>query len=214
MKEYHKENNISLDDSWGYYEHITLYRHRKLEPGESASDGLDKAEPGERRFPTQLYTFWNTSVDHIGDFGIGIGAYFDTTWWLAIITLVAGFISLSSSLYFSSDDYTDQDAYMHNNNLLLKSSAICSNQVFVPCPTCSQDKWTEDDAGDRFAYSESGLKFAKHNECEGATRRLGYVTFLTIIFLSLAIYYLNRYEIKMEIAFDEGVQTVSVYKSI
>ena len=210
MKEYHKAKNISLDDSWGYYEHITLYRHRKLEPGESASDGLDKAEPGERRFPTQLYSYRKTPHDQLGDFGIGIGVYFDTTWWLAVITLVAGFISLSSILYLASDDYTDQDTYVHDVNFLLRASALCSNQTFVPCPTCSQDKWTEDNAGNRFAYSENGLKFAKRNECEGATRRLGYVTALTIVFLCFSVFALNNHEEKVEIAFDEDEQTVSV----
>lgn len=66
--------DVSLDDGWAYFEHITLYRHTKKDPTiEQHEDdtGLDKTDPGEKRFPTQLYGFWSTPNDQLGDFGIG-----------------------------------------------------------------------------------------------------------------------------------------------
>ena len=214
MKEYHTKHNVSLDAGWEYYEHQTLYRHKTKsdnDPTVEQDSSLEKVEPGEHRFPTQLYGYWGTPGDQLGDFGIGIGVYFSTTWWLGLVTFVAGIISLSSCIYLASDDYTDQDNYVHDIPLLLRSSAICSDQVFVPCPNCTESQWSDDNALNRYALSDDGLVFAKHNECEGAQSRLGYVTVASIVFLIIAIKVLNHHQEKIEVAFDEDEQTAQDY---
>ena len=214
MKDYHKQHNVSLDAGWEYFEHQTLFRHKKKVSSaddDNDDDGLDKADPGEHRFPTQLYGYWSTPGDQLGDFGIGIGVYFSTTWWLGVVLLLAGVISLSNTVYLSSNDYTDQDAYVNDVNFLLKASAICSDQVFVPCPDCSESDWDDDNALNRYALSDTGLSFAKHNECEGAESRLGYVTVVTIVFLIGALKALGWYQEKVEVAFDEDEQTAQDY---
>ena len=56
----------SLDEAWEFYEHQMLPRR--------FIDGDEKrAEPGESKEPTKLYDIFETSLDDMGAFGIGVG---------------------------------------------------------------------------------------------------------------------------------------------
>jgi hypothetical protein len=71
----HAENPLgpSLDRAWAYFEHVTLPRHFK--PNERSRDVNRRAEAGEDKEPTQLYSVLNTRESDLGDFGLGVGEY-------------------------------------------------------------------------------------------------------------------------------------------
>mmetsp|Transcript_2051 Transcript_2051/g.3256 ORF Transcript_2051/g.3256 Transcript_2051/m.3256 type:complete len:974 (-) Transcript_2051:276-3197(-) len=209
------DDGVSLDDGWAYFEHITLYRHRKLAEGEDPSDGLDKADPGEKQFPTELYGYWSTPNDQLGDFGIGIGVYFSTTWFLAIITFIAGCISIPNIVYYYSDDYTSEP-FEEDHGVLIESSATCSDQIWVPCVDCVEDDWTDDKDRYIVATNASGSEqvFVLHNDCVGAELEQGIVTLIAIVFLSISLWLLSRYMQRVEVAFDEDEQTAQDYSLV
>ena len=60
----------SLDESWEFYEHQIL-------PRRFVGVGRKRAEPGESEFPTRLYSMFDTSLDDMGGFGIGVGKGFN-----------------------------------------------------------------------------------------------------------------------------------------
>ena len=184
-------------------------------------------------------------MSQMGDFGIGIGIYFSTTMALAIILFIAGILRYVSSLrmhifvhfisslymrvlstflykslpniiYLSSTDYSS-DNYVHDNSVLLESSAMCADQSFVPCPDCPENKWDDDDALNRFGYAEGSnetLAFAKHNECEGAQTRLGMVNVVVIIFLVISLSLFSQWQSRQEEAFDIDEQTAQDYSIV
>ena len=87
----------SLEKAWAYYEHFTLARHFD---SDNAKHRLERAEPGES-MPTELYSPFTTPESSLNEFGIGVASYFSTLRQVAVILLLAGFISLPNILYFS-----------------------------------------------------------------------------------------------------------------
>ena len=69
------EKPPSLNVAWEYFEHIIL--PRRLADGSSTTKVLNakyqRAEPGDMDVKTKLYPVWDTPVDDMGDFGIGVG---------------------------------------------------------------------------------------------------------------------------------------------
>lgn len=64
-------NAPSLDKAWAYFEHVTLPRHFK--PNMRSRDVNRRAEAGENEEQTQLYSVFGTTVEDLGDFGVGVG---------------------------------------------------------------------------------------------------------------------------------------------
>lgn len=214
--------DVSLDDGWAYFEHITLYRHTKKDPTiEQHEDdtGLDKTDPGEKRFPTQLYGFWSTPNDQLGDFGIGIGIYFSTTWWLGVITFIAGCISIPNIHYYYSDEYSEAESEQ-GDGLFVDASATCTDQILVPCVNCQEDDWSDDSARYIVATntdnngSNSEQVFVVHNDCLGAELEQGSVTLVAIVFLAVSLWVLGHYMQKAEVEFDEDEQTAQDYSLV
>jgi len=86
---------------------------------------------------------------------------------------------------------------------MLRGSAVCTNQEWVPCPTCTEDNFK--DVPYRFqnitGFDESGQimnfqPFALRNNCDGATFSVGMVNLATTVFVMigaiLMIIYLRR----------------------
>ena len=65
----------SLKVAWEYFEHQIL--PRRLADGSSSvnvnSAKYSRAEPGTQEVKTKLYPVWDTPLDDMGDFGIGVG---------------------------------------------------------------------------------------------------------------------------------------------
>ena len=68
----------SLDEAWEFYEHQVL-------PRRFTGGDRKRAEPGESKEPTKLYSIFDTSLDDMGEFGIGVGMYVST---LVRITMI------------------------------------------------------------------------------------------------------------------------------
>jgi hypothetical protein len=153
----------------------------------------------------------------MGDFGLGIGLYFSTLRAMTVLTLLAGLINIPNLIYFSGPDYSESQPGV---NPLLQGSAICTNQVWVPCPDCSVSDFEDDK--DRLAVStragendnSANLTFALRNACEGATLQQGLVSYGTLICVLLGIVAMNAYQKYREIKYDEDEQTAQDYSII
>ena len=175
---------------------------------------VDRAEPGECTMPTKLYSPFFTPLSQLGDFGIGVGLYFSYLRAVAFITLIAGCINLPNILYYASDDYSKSQPGVQ---FLLKGSAICTEQVWVPCPSCSVDDFAFSRsriAGTTTVTSNGGLQtlvFALKNTCDGAKFRVGIVNMASLGFILLTMAALALYQRRKQVTFDEQVQTAQDY---
>ena len=147
---------------------------------------------------------------------------------------VASLIHIPSILYYSSTDYSSygQSAV----KFLLKGSAICTENEWVPCPTCervnassSQVDFTDITALDastftelwkvelwttsRVIESDDGLLFGLKNTCgEGDEQYLyarGIVSFVGTIFIVITLLALGEYQRKLSVEFDERNATAT-----
>ncbi|KAL3827557.1 hypothetical protein ACHAXA_002054 [Cyclostephanos tholiformis] len=175
---------------------------------------FDRAEPGECTMPTKLYSPFFTPLSQLGDFGIGIGLYFSYLRAVAFIALIAGCINLPNILYYASDEYSKCQPGVQ---FLLKGSAICTEQVWVPCPRCSVDEFAFSRsriAGTTTVTSDGELQtlvFALKNACDGATVQVGIINMASLGFILLAMVALSLYQRRKQIAFDEQEQTAQDY---
>lgn len=64
-----------------------------------------RASVGEHNKKTMLYPVGKTPIYDMTDFGLGVGSYFTTLRFLAIVSFVAGCLSIPNMLYFDSDGY-------------------------------------------------------------------------------------------------------------
>ena len=191
-----------LDVAWEYFEHIGLPRCFK-EMGNAKT--FDRAEPGEFEEPTMLYPLWKTPIIDMGDFGIGIGLYFYTLKFFAIITFIAGLINIPALVYVNSPHYNPDG---RNRN-----SPICTNVEWQPCPTCKTSDWdrfpTRSD--DRFAQTSDGsLTFIKVNGCK-IDDIFGISTYASLVFIIGAVYTVNYLLGRKAIKLDEAEQTAKDY---
>ena len=215
-------NGDSDVDDWLYtsskqpkYERVGVRNKSGHKQQRMAHKGnLERAKPGESNFPTRLYSPLFTPMSQLGDFGIGVGLYFSSLRIVAFITLIAGCINLPNILYYASDEYSNSQPGV---NYLLKGSAICTEQAWVPCPTCNIDA---------FHYSRSRiagtatvtpdgelqtLVFALKNACDGATFRVGVMNMASLGFIVMAFVALSLYQRRKQITYDEQEQTAQDY---
>lgn len=235
-------NGLGLQSAWAHFEHSVLPRYISksevgLKNGSNRADlnedvddwlystgqnkdsqgrkgDLQRAEPGESKLPTKLYSPIFTPLSQMGDFGLGVGLYFSSLRAIALISLIAGLINLPNILYFASEVYS---ASQPDVNFLLKGSAICTEQVWVPCPTCTIDEY--ENSRDRIAGTTTvtpdgelqTLIFAMKNTCDGATMNVGIVNLASLGFIILATLALSGYQKRKVVAFDEQEQTAQDY---
>lgn len=208
-------NGESDVDDWLY----TPKPQRAVSSKGSSSGGgrqkdLDRAEPGESNLPTKLYSPFFTPLSQLGDFGIGVGLYFSSLRAVAFIALIAGCINMPNILYYASEEYSGSQPGV---NFLLKGSAICTEQVWVPCPTCTLDEFDRAEsriAGTTTITPEGELQtliFALKNTCDGAKFQVGIINMASLGFILLAIAVLSLYQRQKQIAFDEQEQTAQDY---
>ena len=60
----------------------------------------------------KLYPVGKTPIYDMADFGLGVGYYFTTLRFLAIVSMIAGCLSIPNMLYFDSKDYVSIRVYM------------------------------------------------------------------------------------------------------
>lgn len=211
-----KGSNVDLggDDADDWLYKPKQKKRSKSKDASSKIGDLQRAEPGESNLPTKLYSPLFTPLSQMGDFGLGVGLYFSSLRAIALITLIAGLINLPNILYFASDAYS---AKQPDVNFLLKGTAICTEQVWVPCPTCPINNY--ENARYRIAGTTTvtpdgelqTLVFAKKNTCDGATMNVGIVNIASLGFIMLAVAVLSVYQKKKQVQFDEQEQTAQDY---
>jgi hypothetical protein len=144
----------SLAKAWTFFEHVTLPRYIVLEQEDNHEQDrnkrsqplqrrvrqtlmrgdrqLIKAEPGECDLPTKLYSPLNTPLSQMGDFGVGYGLYFLTVRSVAILSLLAGLLNVSTMVYYASDEY-DATGSHDINSIWMKGSVICTGTCVCVC---------------------------------------------------------------------------------
>ena len=182
----------SLDKAWEYFEHFVLPRCLVPSP-EDEGKGYDRADIGEYKKPTMLYPIWSTPLRDMGDFGVGVGLYFNTLRFLAIITFIAGCINIPIMTYFRSDSYVGEMTTKAIEASGLIGSAVCVNTSWEICPTCTADHWRAfPSTDDRFAWgvNDDGNKegFIKKNGCN-VNNIFGILSMLSLVFIFCSIYY-------------------------
>lgn len=63
----------------------------------------NKLEPGLNKPEAELYSVWDTREDDLGDFGQGVGMYFKTLRYVAIVLCVVFIINIPSMSYFANN---------------------------------------------------------------------------------------------------------------
>lgn len=161
------------------------------------------------------YSSKKQPIEDMADFGVGVGLYFSTLRYFAIITFISGLINIPIIFYFGSDVYTaggGQGRIL--GKWLLKGSAICTNVTWEPCPTCIND-WVT--APDRIgnATNDEGLElfFIKKNNCS-VHDIFGAMNLITLFLVTLAVYYFFFSQRKRAEAFDDAEERSSVYSII
>jgi len=169
---------------------------------------LKKAKLGEKEKLTHLYSWWNTSEKDLVDFGTGVAMYFHSLKVLIVIFLIAGMVNIPNLIYFSSQEYS---LGQYEIKKLLRGSAICNNQIWSPCPFCTEKQWDfYPKTYDRYAKSENGLSFIKVNECKINVQN-GLVHYASVIFIIMSFLIMGRYHRRKEVALDESRQTATDY---
>lgn len=172
---------------------------------------LSKSEPGERELPTKLYHPLFTPHAQLGDFGLGIGLYFSTLRFIFLLTFLAGLLNIPNLIYYSGEEYSNSQVGVPD---LLKGSAICTDTIWVPCPTCNTSTFETNRLATTITTNTIGLDtnltFALLNNCDGATFEQGMINYGTMFLIIVGIFVLNRYLKKSTIAFDEDEQTAQV----
>lgn len=201
----------SLDAAWAYFEHITLGRHFLPEPG--AKDLFVKAESGENEEETRLYPVWETAEADLADFGDAVGVYFFTLRALAYMMFVAGLINIPNMLYFYSTTYSYKS--VNYDSFPLEASAICHDQVWQACPTCTLSDWNRFPVTHaRYANATlpdgTELVFTKTNDCP-ITSSVAYWAYASLLFVVICVYLLDYVTKQKEMDFDAAQQTATDY---
>jgi hypothetical protein len=143
----------------------------------------------------------------MGDFGLGVGLYFSALRSTIMLTFIAGVINIPNMVYFASDKYSHGQEGV---DVLIRGSAACTLEEFVPCPSCSLEDFAE--VPHRISsvysvYSDQFLIFVLKNNCDGAKLPLALVNYATLLFVMYGLMRINRHLKEQEIKFDEDEQT-------
>jgi len=170
-----------------------------------------RAEPGETSKPTMLYPVWSTPTVDMGDFGIGVGLYFSALQYFAVMTFLAGIINIPAMLYLRSDQFSPSNR--DTLDPLLTVSTVCTEWAWHPCPTCSTKQPTDYSALLAFGTATDGttpLPFIRVNDCS-LNNIFGVSTYVSLLFVVVAIYLINWFQMRRAVELDEAVQTTQDY---
>jgi hypothetical protein len=210
----------NLKEGWAFYEHITLARHFHRN---RKSDPIERAEPGERRHPTELYSFFKTTGECLNDWGIGVALYFNTMKVMTVALLLAGMLSIPNMLYFMSSTYSGVDRELQVPSILgmgssasrfftVPVSAVCNSFSWAECESgyCNEDKLVKEKIP--FLKSSDGATIlVQENECDDLTLDVGMINFAAIILLVVITFLFSLYQAKKQVIYDENKVTASDY---
>ena len=128
---------------------------------------------------------------------------------------IAGCINIPNMVFFSSNYYAkDDDERTSALPFALRTSAVCTDTSWEPCPTCLEQDFGKFPANqDRLAFANVGgnaLPFILKNNCE-MSGLVGVVTIITILFVSASLFYFVYLQNKKAIEIDRSMQTSRDY---
>jgi hypothetical protein len=210
----------SLDAGWEYFEHYVLPRCHAEKFENKNGRKYMRVKPGNNDEKTMLYPVWKTPLQDMGDFGIGVGMYFDMLRFFGFVALIAAFICTPALVFYASNDYSPdgKDAIVNPIN---KASAICTNTFWVPCPNCTKDDFntwpTSLNNIQRVATMTSPapnedreVVFMLRNGCE-LSETFSLVTLATVLFFCVSTFVFLSRQKNIMVMLDEGEQTTSDY---
>jgi Calcium-activated chloride channel len=240
-----RRENPSIQKAWAYFDHVALSRYVVREkPGAAkknflvrclrrffckGSQQLQRAEPGERDFPTALYKPIFTPHNQLGDFGLGIGLYFSTLRALTVLTLLAGLINLPNMYYYESSLYTPGESNFNSflnktvPNFMLKGTAVCRDVSWVVCLDCPSKNFSDTRLATQAVLKNSSVErnltgadvpFFLKNNCDQSDIQASMFNYGTLLFVMVGTIVLNMYLRRMEIAYDEDEQTAQDYSIV
>ncbi len=194
------ESKPSLDAAWAFYENVTLARVCAKKKTEN--DGYIRAQVGDN-VETKLYPFWGTSLKDLNAFGISVRMYFSTVLILGYILLGAGILNIPLMKYY----WTYARGKKEGVSFIMRASAMCDAAEWVECENCNGE------FKDYFpAYRLDGENVLK-NQCDFDNWLYpgihSWVVSLLLIGAFILAFYI--YQAKVEVVFDEEVQTTSDY---
>ena len=92
---------------------------------------LLQLEPGETVPGSEPYGIFDTPVDELGDFGLGILLYFKMLRFLGVLVVVLGGAAAYNIDYFDSKDYSANGQAVLPNFSLMRGSAVCDTYSAV-----------------------------------------------------------------------------------
>jgi hypothetical protein len=246
-----RRENPTLEKAWAYFDHVALSRY-VIPPNAKPADApkkwmmtrivrkvfckakkkLERAEPGERIYPTALYDPIFTPHNQLGDFGLGIGLYFSTLRAITVITLFATILNIPNFFYYSSTDYTPGISNFNSTNVLkpvptlLQGSAICNDVSWVICPECNTTTGGTTSTNKYFprnrradAYNLNTNETIRdmlflRNNCATPKIQTSMINYATMLLIMVGTVVLNIYLRRMEVAFDEDEQTAQDYSIV
>lgn len=148
------------------------------------------------------------------EWGVGIDLYFISVMCFAVFMFVAACINIPSMMFYASDDYNGDTAFVESEEVSLlpwdlKVSAVCSNVQWVVCTDCTADQWDRDPT--RFATSADGTTLVQRNFCDGASDTNAFTNYATLIFAVVYISLVSLYLRARGVRFDEDKITTSDY---
>lgn len=137
---------------------------------------------------------------------MGVLMYFASVRWLSCILLVAFLIQLPYYLYFRSEEYSD---FQEGLSSALKGSAICTRQVWMPCPDCFEGNVPE---SNHFAEAESDptLKFILVNDCNPSFQTTMFCL-IACAFVFISFFVMQRYLANQEEELEEEEKSTAEY---
>jgi hypothetical protein len=216
------EETKCLDTGWEYFEHYVLPRCHAEKFENKNGRKYIRVKPGSSNNDekTMLYPVWGTPLQDMGDFGIGVGMYFDMLRYYGLVALFVAFISIPALAFYASNEYSP-DGKEGIVNPVNKASAICTNTYWVPCPNCTKDDfntWPASlDDSERvlritapFPNQDKEVVFMLRNGCE-LNETFSIVTLAGVIFFCLSTFIFLIRQKNIMVMLDEGEQTTSDY---
>ncbi|CAN0116278.1 unnamed protein product [Scytosiphon promiscuus] len=133
----HGRKNGQLDLAWDFYAKYTMPKYTRAEDGSGRKYRIQ--EPGEEG--GQFYSLWKTPLSQLGDFGVGVGLYFQTIVVWGVVFLLAGLANLNTINNFRDGDYSNGQGLVDEE--VTKGSAACTEREVV-CLDASCDTWSQD----------------------------------------------------------------------
>ncbi|GMH93040.1 hypothetical protein TrVE_jg7780 [Triparma verrucosa] len=190
--------------SWKYFQGVTL-PNRVVKAG--TKNEFRKLEPGEVAEGSEPYGVFDTPLNELGDFGIGVLLYFKMLLFLGCLCVVLGLIGAYNLHYFDSKEYSSNRQNTLASFTILRGSAICDDYTTV-CTDTTGCTCTTDTSSTPWAVSGDGCALKKN--CEFSAANAYVLLAVSFVFL-IGNFIMGWSHDKIVVEADEAEQTAQDY---